>query len=205
MNCPDSQYFNPDHVDGCLGPGGGLTLPLPPTPPPPTLPTTLPPPVFGNPSPLITHIGTPILPGQDSGGFISKRSYTVNGEQQPAIELSEATVMVDHEGNSNEEDSDIQWPSWQNNFYSSLSDYRLEFALSWFVGLIHVIFYIPSIHLYVNVVHYTLILGYFIEFSEYKSRVDNKATTKDETWHLNTKQMIFTRLSREEEECVHAE
>ena len=98
ITCPDDQFFNPDHIEGCLGPNG-LAIPLPPPPPPaesllplPSLliPTTLPPPVFGNPSPLITHIGTPIPPGLGTGFAvnIAKRSSKIS-EKQLAIELSE--------------------------------------------------------------------------------------------------------------------
>ena len=99
LNCPENQFFNPDHVDGCLGPDGTPgTLPKAPTPqfspsavdfnsleaqPSVALVTsTLPPPVFGQPSPLITHIGTPLPLGASSGfSNVAKRSF--------AIEISE--------------------------------------------------------------------------------------------------------------------
>ena len=139
MNCPQHQYFNPDHVDGCLGPDD-LPVPLPPPPAPVhhevpvpqpqhvvpggqvpqaqhIIPASLPPPVFGNPSPLITHIGTPLPPD-----FINKRSYqleTLDDEEKHAIELEYSDIITSEDNDSDDDypqeyesyDSDVQWPS----------------------------------------------------------------------------------------------
>ena len=90
------QHFDPNHIDGCVGGDDGLDVPLPPPPPP----GRLPPPVFGRPEPLITHIGTPLLPGSSSGfsAAINKRSP----DQQPAIEISEDNNLTH---------TDFVWPS----------------------------------------------------------------------------------------------
>ena len=90
--CPDYEYFDPFHVDGCLREHY-------PHPPPPVIPTTLPPPTFGNPDPFITHIGAPLPPGT-FGGFsaIKKRS---SSDKQPAIEFIEEDAKTE---------TDVIWP-----------------------------------------------------------------------------------------------
>ena len=79
--CPDHQYFDPFHVDGCVYDHHH---------PPPAQPGYLPPPTFGNPDPFITHVGAPLPPGT-FGGFsaISRRS-----ENQPSIEFMEEDLTT---------------------------------------------------------------------------------------------------------------
>ena len=104
---PCLQHFDSNHIDGCVGPGGSLDIPLPPPPPPPPSPAPvaagavrLPPPVFGSPDPLITHIGSPLPPGSSSGFSTSLKKRSP--DQQPALEIS---------GDSKDPHTHLVWPS----------------------------------------------------------------------------------------------
>ena len=98
------QHFDPNHIDGCVGSGHAEEAAPPPPPPPPAPPVAqssrLPPPVFGSPEPLITHIGTPLPPGSSRGfsAGVKKRSP----HQQPAIEIS---------ADSKDNQTHVVWPS----------------------------------------------------------------------------------------------
>ena len=57
--CPDHEFFDPFHLDGCVHEH---------YPHPTPLPHTLPPPIFGNLEPIITYIDALLEPGS-FGGF----------------------------------------------------------------------------------------------------------------------------------------
>ena len=93
--CPDHEYFDPFHVDGCVHEH------YPHPPPPPPLPHhALPSPTYGNPDPFITHIGAPLPPGT-FGGFSAIRKRSSN-QKQPAIQFIEDEV--------NKTEGDVIWP-----------------------------------------------------------------------------------------------
>ena len=96
------QHFDPNHIDGCVGPDGSVDIPLPPPPPPPPAAARLPPPVFGSPDPLITHIGSPLTPGSSSGFSSSSALNKRSPEHRPALEIS---------GDNNEPHTQLVWPS----------------------------------------------------------------------------------------------
>ena len=78
----------------------------------PPIPTTLPPPIFGNPSPLITHIGTPIPPGANLGFSSNVAKRSSSSDKQLAIELSDYSESDALEADFNHQNQTvIQWPS----------------------------------------------------------------------------------------------
>ena len=91
-------------MDGCLGPDGTPAAPqfspsapdfnsalLEAQPSVALVTSTLPPPVFGQPSPLITHIGTPLPQGASSGfSNVAKRSFAIEISEDESDAVREA-------------------------------------------------------------------------------------------------------------------
>ena len=78
----------------------------------PPIPTTLPPPIFGNPSPLITHIGTPIPPGANLGFSSNVAKRSSSSEKHLAIELSDLSDSDASEADFHKHNqTNILWPS----------------------------------------------------------------------------------------------